>query len=510
MNILLIAFEGEARLMAEISIRLKAQNHSVFVFSCDHFNVTHSNSDVLDYYKSMGLDTSEYGNMYACYDALNAIPENIKTDAVDWEYLKKYEVDHCKINNLNELAQMDTLMSGFNHHRDIYYRSSNKLILYKFIELQAKFIDKIFLEKKINLVLSYNYQYFLKALVYNYAKSIDVDYLTIFGARIKDWYLIYDNFCTSTPVFILEEMERLSHNLDPCCDAKNFVEQMKRDKKPAYLSFESTAKLIRMRLSYAVRLREILSVLIRQSRYNLYLYKHFRGWFKSDYFLPSHLRTIKTYFTALWRRFDYFRNSELLCEPTLDEPYIYFPLHLIPESNTLTSSTTLNEKECIYQLSKKLPVGWRILVKINPNMLANIDTHPTNYYKKIAELPNVYVVHPFASSAELIEKSKGVACLAGTALLEAAIYNKPGIRWGNTEFSAINTIQKFSEDQTFESLLRLTKNNNVMCYIQACYNKKIILNPILTMQPFSIKIQKEKELEYFNQIDSIVSNIKFN
>jgi hypothetical protein len=93
-NALLIAFEGEARLMAEISIRLKAQGHNVFVFSCDHFNVTHGNSDVLSYYKSIGLDTSEYGNMYACYESLNAIPEDIKEDAIDWDYLIKYEEDY--------------------------------------------------------------------------------------------------------------------------------------------------------------------------------------------------------------------------------------------------------------------------------------------------------------------------------------------------------------------------------------------------------------------------------
>jgi len=122
MNLLFLAFEGEAHAMAHLAMRFKAGGHSVFVLSCDHFNVTHTRGEVFAFHRRVGLAESEFGNFEGVYRELNDLPESLPDDAVDWKYLRTFEARYCKRFTLLEMVAMDPLLSGAYHHRTIYYR----------------------------------------------------------------------------------------------------------------------------------------------------------------------------------------------------------------------------------------------------------------------------------------------------------------------------------------------------------------------------------------------------
>src|SRR5262249_27389189 len=160
---------------------------------------------------------------------------------------------------------------------------------------------------------------------------------------------------------------------------------------------------------------------------------------------PSYFMMLKALVVTLFRRIGYFRHRDIAGADLPKGKFVYFPLHASPESSTLTLSDTLNEVECVFQLSKALPVDWKIVLKPNPSMLCGLDDRPNQYYLDMSKLPNVQFVSPLVPTARILPHASAVACLAGTTLLEAAIYDKPSLRWGHVEFEIIDSIKQFSK-----------------------------------------------------------------
>ena len=141
-------------------------------------------------------------------------------------------------------------------------------------------------------------------------------------------------------------------------------------------------------------------------------------------------------------------------EPVEGERYVYMPLHLIPESSVFVkASFYVDEMNLIEQVSKSLPVGWKLYVKEHQAMLGERDL---DFYKKAAELPNVRVVqiNHYKDPKPWITKAEGVVTITGTAAYEAALLGKKSIIFGEVPFSLIDGITRVS---SFEDLPRLIR-----------------------------------------------------
>ena len=139
----------------------------------------------------------------------------------------------------------------------------------------------------------------------------------------------------------------------------------------------------------------------------------------------------------------YFEN------PIEGEKYVYMPLHLIPESSVFVkASYYVDELNLIEQVSKSLPVGWKLYVKEHQAMLGERDL---SFYKKAAELPNVRVVqlNYYRDPKPWITKAQGVVTITGTAAYEAALMGKRSIVFGDVPFSLIDGITRI---RSFEDL----------------------------------------------------------
>ena len=111
--------------------------------------------------------------------------------------------------------------------------------------------------------------------------------------------------------------------------------------------------------------------------------------------------------------------------------YLYLPLHLLPESATLSQSNEYYEDDLIRSFASKLPVNIHILVKENPLMIGHRNI---SFYKRLESLSNVHVVSPQFSSEFLISNSIGVLSLSGTVILESLLLSKPVLAIGTPEF----------------------------------------------------------------------------
>lgn len=506
MNLLFLAFETEAHAMAHLAMRFKAGGHSVFVLSCDHFNVTHSRGEVFAFYRKVGLAESEFGNFEGVYRELNDLPESLPDDAVDWKYLLTFEARYCKRFTLLEMVAMDPLLSGAYHHRTIYYRPRNKALLFKYLELQARYLEALFTRGCFDCVFTINFQYFVKAAVFTMAHACGIPYLMVSSCRIRNLHVVYDNFGIGTPRSIVAEMRRLEEVQDPCDDAASYIDWLKRERRPAYSDFELTSAEIKARMPVSVRLKEIRWWMTRYPRQVLFVHKHYRGLLRRNYFLPSYFACLRTMIVALWRRMQYFRCPELTGKDLPKGPFVFFPLHLIPENTVLTLSRTFNEMECVFQLAKALPADWRVVVKVNPYMLvSSLDTHPNSYFLAMSRLPNVQFIHPLIPSGEIIDKASAVATLTGTALFEGAVFNKPGFRWGHTEFEAVDTIYPFQPDKVREQLQQ-SVSGNLPYYIQACYNLGLRLDVRLLCE-LRATMTSDQTAEFERQISGLENKI---
>jgi len=509
MNILFFAFEGEARLMAELARLFKKNGHGVFVVSCDHFNVTHTRGEVFDYYRSTGLQENEFANMADVFRKLNSLPPELSRDLIDWNYLEDFEIKYCRRFTLLELAAMDPLMSDVSHNRNIYYRPENKNIFFKYLELQCRWLEGIFSRRVFDVAFTINFQYFIKAAAFTMAEAKGIPFLMVGTCRISDLHLLFDNFSLGTPRAVADEMERLSESNNPCRDAAEYIDWLKKERQSAYTGFLDTMRIIKDRMSLTPRLMELWCMITRYPRHAIFINKHYRGMFRRNYFLPNYFATLFTMIAALSRRIGYFRYRQLTRTDLPKGPFVYFPLHLIPENSVLTLSKTFNELECLFQLSKSLPINWKVVVKINPYMLIDLDSHPNRYYLEMSRLPNVQFISPLVPSFDIIEKASAVACISGTALLEAAILDKPCFRWGRTEFEAIDTVFEFCSDKVRERI-GMSRSSNLKYYIQACFNLglhldfRLLCHPV---SPVSPRLSAEQAEEYQRQLTLLEEEI---
>jgi hypothetical protein len=113
-----------------------------------------------------------------------------------------------------------------------------------------------------------------------------------------------------------------------------------------------------------------------------------------------------------------------------EAPYVYFPLHLQPEATTLPLGGAYEDQILVVDsLIRALPEGWRVVIKENPKQ--RFDKREAALYHRIRSLPEVHLVGRDADSFDLLEGSKAVATITGTAGWEALCAGKPVLTFGN-------------------------------------------------------------------------------
>lgn len=109
--------------------------------------------------------------------------------------------------------------------------------------------------------------------------------------------------------------------------------------------------------------------------------------------------------------------------------YVYFPLQVQPEATVdVTAPYFSNQIEVARLIAMSLPDDYVLAVREHPSM---VGMRPPSYIEKLDRTPNVKIIDYRLPAHEVLIKSDLVVSPNGTALADAAFYNKPAIQLGN-------------------------------------------------------------------------------
>ena len=122
----------------------------------------------------------------------------------------------------------------------------------------------------------------------------------------------------------------------------------------------------------------------------------------------------------------------------LDLNYVYFPLHLVPETTTLVKGNNyINQEFLIECISKNIPANYKLYVKEHPNQILS---HPRkkSFYQRVQSFPNVELVNPLEDSRKIISKSKLIIIVAGSSGFEGLLYGVPSLSMESNNYDFLN------------------------------------------------------------------------
>lgn len=154
---------------------------------------------------------------------------------------------------------------------------------------------------------------------------------------------------------------------------------------------------------------------------------------KRTIFAKTGWQKIKESILPPWRYAKFFRAYDFVRGDTLKQrAYIYYALHLDPESSTMQLSPRhTNQLAVIEALAKQKPLHMDLLVKENPYMIGK---RPAGFYEKIVAMPGVYLVDPALTSLTLIRHARMTATITGTVAWESMLMHKPVLVIGDSPF----------------------------------------------------------------------------
>jgi len=130
-------------------------------------------------------------------------------------------------------------------------------------------------------------------------------------------------------------------------------------------------------------------------------------------------------------------NVKFISKERLDliGDFLFFPLHFEPEvSIQVFGRPYQNQIELIRNIALNTPVGTKVVVKEHPRSLG---FRPFSYYRKLLEIPNVYLIDPFIQAFQIVQYAKLVAVITGSIGLEAAIIGRPVITFGEVAYNIL-------------------------------------------------------------------------
>lgn len=140
--------------------------------------------------------------------------------------------------------------------------------------------------------------------------------------------------------------------------------------------------------------------------------------------------------------------------PKENEDFVYFPLYSGLETSYLVREPywARHELSLIEEIAKSLPVGMFVYVKEHPH---NPGDFTFSELRSLQKNSAIRVLHPSISSQYLIEKSKAVVVVGGTAGWEAFLSKKAVIALGDMPFYAQSSlVYKTPNIREFRSVLR--------------------------------------------------------
>ncbi len=156
-----------------------------------------------------------------------------------------------------------------------------------------------------------------------------------------------------------------------------------------------------------------------------------------------------------------FINKNLKHELNSATKFFYFPLQLQPERTILLDSPHYtNQLELISQITRSMPIDFKLYIKEHPSQSIHNWRDPS-FYKKIQSMINVELLHPSVSSAQILKQCSLVFSINGTSCLEASFYGKPSIVFDDVLYSQLPSVFRVKSYEMLPSAIQHALNTSV-------------------------------------------------
>ena len=360
-------------------------------------------------------------------------------DTVDLKYLTSFEKKYAI--NIWSIAYSERLFYQFNN----YYKFNRHQILSIF-EQVSKFFENVLDEIKPDYLVMHHTTDHQTQLLHTLCKARGIQILSLGGTRFGYRAMISEDWDVLDVSY--DDEEHFPDNA-----VKSFEELIERTKKyPEQIKKKS--KEPSQKFSTSSRLKAAFKFFI--SIYN----SNYRNYY--CYFGRSPFNIIKNEGLVTLKKFyrESFLNKNCLRSLGHD-PFIYFPLHFEPERVvSIAAPFYTNQIEVITHIAKSLPLEYKLYVKEHPRQ-AFTGWKTVSYYKKILELPNVYLIHPSTSYEELLKKCSLLVTINGTAGTEAVFYQKPVIVFADAIYSKLSSVFRVRNIEELPSIIRTALQTKV-------------------------------------------------
>jgi hypothetical protein len=127
------------------------------------------------------------------------------------------------------------------------------------------------------------------------------------------------------------------------------------------------------------------------------------------------------------------RSLDYFDHPSNGERYVLYPIHFQPEASTLVQAPYyLDQEALIEDISKSLPVGYRLYVKEH---VSNRGRRSQAFYKRLRETFGVRLLGPDEDTWQLIRNAAAVAVITGTVGWEGLLFGKPVVTFGDVFYN---------------------------------------------------------------------------
>jgi len=307
------------------------------------------------------------------------------------------------------------------------------------------YYSHLLMEHQIDLVIYDTLPHGAGGLLYRVAKNLGIKTLICYQSIFSNRFF----FCWDMKDF------GYFKNIEPISEPPQFQIKKEHETELFYMMDKKfhAKKLSRHKL-YGFMLKEALREISRRFRgsFPLIAYKRKRN--------ASFSRILHIYYE--YREFE---NLQKLAKSSVDMqmPYVYFPLHLQPESSTSAMRVPyFDQILAIEHLVKLLPKEWKIYIKENPKQGYSFQhcQHRGAYFReRLTRIPQAIYLDPSVNTWDLIRHSKFVATVSGTAGWEAIKGGKPALVFSNAWYVSLPGVFRFAPDVSLKEILSFQGNH---------------------------------------------------
>ncbi len=371
----------------------------------------------------------------------------------DMEFLERVERDYCHFKTLNLQLMSSQENTRHYHYRDYWGLTTHEQNCY-WLELNYKKIFKILREFRPDVILDLDNAELQRTILCEVAYRRNIPYITIEYSKFGYYkYPSFQNAFGIDPYFRRIYEEKLALPDSEMEESIEYIRDYREKSSIMNPEFAGSVTTQYERDSWIWILR------VMRGKWNYFFNQditagNLRVKEKSNLLYARTWPYLKHYWNAMVRKRSFLVKNSYFEDPVEGETYVYMPLHLIPESSVFVkASFYVDELNLIEQVSKALPIGWKLYVKEHQAMLGERDPA---FYAKAAEISNVRVVQVnyYKDPKPWILKAAGVVTITGTAAYEAALMGRKSIVFGDVPFSLIDGIKRIRSFEELPSAIR--------------------------------------------------------